>query len=134
MFHQVVILGNLGSDPEMRYTPSGRPVTNFSVASNKRYTNSSGEQVDQTTWFRVACWGKLAEVTNDYLSKGRQVFIIGELSPGENGSPKVWTGTDGEAHASYEVNAQMVKFLGRPNGGDNEEVFSEAGKEISFTS
>ncbi len=129
MYQQVTVLGNLGSEPEMRYTPKGRAVTNFSVAANKRYTNSAGEQVEQTTWLRVACWGNLAETTNQYLSKGRQVLIVGELNPGENGNPRLWTGDNGEVRASYEITAQTIKFL----GGRSDNGAEEPAKEISFT-
>lgn len=113
MYQKVIIVGNLGGDPEMRYTPSGTPVTNFSVATNRRWTDQQGELRDETTWFRVACWGKLAETTNQYLSKGRQVLIEGRMQPDQaTGGPRVWTGNDGVARASYEVFAENVRFLG----------------------
>jgi single-strand DNA-binding protein len=113
MYHKVIIVGNLGRDPEMRYTPTGRPVTNFSVATNRRWTNEDGSPGEETTWFRVSAWGKLGEVCNQYLSKGRQVFIEGTLRPdSETGGPRVWTGNDGQARASFEIVAQTVKFLG----------------------
>lgn len=119
MYHKVIIVGNLGRDPEMRYTPKGTPVTNFSVATNRRWTNEDGSQGEETTWFRVSAWGKLGEVCNQYLSKGRQVFIEGNLRPDENGGPRIWTGQDGQARASFEVVAQTVKFLGgRGEAGD----------------
>jgi single-strand DNA-binding protein len=113
MYHKVIIVGNLGRDPEMRYMPNGRAVTNFSVATNRRWTNQDGSQGEETVWFRVSTWGKQAEVCNQYLSKGRQVFIEGILRPDpETGGPRVWTGNDGRARASFEVVAQTVKFLG----------------------
>jgi len=113
MYHKVIIVGNLGRDPEMRYTPNGSAVTNFSVATNRRWTNQDGSQGEETVWFRVSAWGKLAEVCNQYLSKGRQVFIEGLLRPDpETGGPRIWTGNDGRARASFEVVAQTVKFLG----------------------
>ena len=70
MYHTIIIVGNLGRDPEMRYTPSGQAVTNFSVATNRQYTASSGESVKETTWFRISAWGRLAETTNQFLRKG----------------------------------------------------------------
>jgi len=70
MFHTLIIVGNVGRDPEMRYTPSGQAVTSFSVASNRRYTSSNGEQVNETIWFRVSAWGKQAEICNQFLKKG----------------------------------------------------------------
>lgn len=113
MYQKVIIVGNLGRDPEMRYTPNGSAVTNFSVATNRRWTNQDGSQGEETVWFRVSTWGKLAEVCNQYLSKGRQVLIEGILRPDpETGGPRVWTGNDGRARASFEVVAQTVKFLG----------------------
>jgi single-strand DNA-binding protein len=112
MYHKIIIVGNLGRDPEMRYTPDGTPVTNFSVATNRRWTGSDGQQRDETAWFRVTAWRRMAEVCNQYLSKGRQVFIEGQLKPDENGGPRIWTGNDGVARAQYEVTALTVKFLG----------------------
>ena len=112
MFHKVILVGNLGRDPEMRYTPSGQAVTNLSVATNRRYTDSSGESHEETVWFRVSVWGRQAEATNQYLSKGRQVLVEGRLVPDENGNPRTWTRQDGSTAASFEVNAQTVRFLG----------------------
>jgi single-strand DNA-binding protein len=113
MYQKVIIVGNLGRDPEMRYTPDGRPVTNLSVATNRRWTNQDGSQGEETTWFRVSVWGKQAEACNQYLTKGRQVFIEGTLRPDQGtGGPRIWTGNDGQARASFEIFAQTVKFLG----------------------
>jgi single-strand DNA-binding protein len=112
MFHKVILVGNLGRDPEMRYTPGGQAVTNLSVATNRKYTDSSGESREETVWFRVSVWGRQAEATNQYLSKGRQVLVEGRLVPDENGNPRTWTRQDGSSAASFEVNAQTVRFLG----------------------
>jgi single-strand DNA-binding protein len=113
MYQRLTIIGNLGNDPEMRYTPSGVPVTRFSVATNRRWTDGEGNPQEETTWFRVSAWRGLAETCNQYLSKGRQVYVEGRLIPdGETGGPKVWTGNDGVSRSSYEVNALTVKFLG----------------------
>jgi single-strand DNA-binding protein len=112
MYQKVTIIGNLGRDPEMRYTPTGRPVTHFSVATNRKWTNEDGSQGEEVTWFRVSAWGRMGEVCNQYLSKGRQVFIEGVLRPDENGGPRVWVGNDGQPRASFEITAQSVKFLG----------------------
>ena len=79
MFHKIILAGNLGRDPEMRFTPSGVAVTNLNVATNRVYTNASGEQIKETLWFRVSVWGKQAEACQQYLSKGRQVSIQGSL-------------------------------------------------------
>ena len=113
MYQKVTIVGNLGNDPEMRYTASGVPVTRFSVATNRRWTGADGNPAEETCWFRVSAWRGLAETCNQYLSKGRQVLVEGRLAPDrESGAPRVWTGNDGVARSSYELNALTVKFLG----------------------
>ena len=115
--HTIIIVGRLGRDPEMRYTPSGQAVTNLSVATNRQYTNSDGEQVKETTWFRVAAWGKTAENCNQFLQKGNLVLIEGHLIPDPNtGRPRIWQGQNGPG-ASFEVNASIVRVLtGREEG------------------
>lgn len=123
MYQKIIIIGNLGRDPEMRYTASGTPVTNFSVATSRRWTDQSGQQQERTVWFRVSAWRRLAETCNQYLSKGRQVMVEGELS-----EPKPYQGRDGQWRASLEVTARNVKFLGGrggaapsgPDAGDQE--------------
>ncbi len=113
MYQSIIIVGNLGRDPEMRYMPDGRPVTNLSVATNRTYTSASGEQVKETTWFRVSVFGKQAESCNQYLSKGRLVLIEGRLNADrDTGGPRVWQGQDGSYRASYELVANTVRFLG----------------------
>ena len=112
MYQKVFIVGNLGKDPEMRYTADGTPVTSFSVATNRRWTNQDGSPGKETVWFRVSAWRRLAEICNQYLSKGRQVCIEGRLHPDENGGPRIWTGNDGQPRASFEITAQSVQFLG----------------------
>ncbi len=112
MYQKLIFVGNLGNDPEMRYTPSGQAVTNFSVATNRRYTSSDGNQVDETTWFRVSTWGKQAEICNQYLKKGNKVLVEGRLNPDrESGGPRIWNKQDGTSAASYEVTAEQVRFL-----------------------
>ncbi|HEY69827.1 MAG TPA: single-stranded DNA-binding protein [Anaerolineae bacterium] len=124
MYQRIVLAGNLGRDPEMRYTPSGQAVTNLSVATNRTYTDSSGEQVKETVWFRVSVWGRQAESCHQYLRKGRQVLVEGRLIGDENGNPRIWTRQDGTPGASFEVNAQTVRFLG---GRDDADVDFEGG-------
>lgn len=112
MYHTIIIVGNLGGDPEMRYTPSGQAVTNFSVATNRQYTASSGETVKETTWFRVSTWGRQAETCNQYLRKGSRVLIEGRLNSDQaTGGPRTYQRRDGTYGASYEVTANTVKFL-----------------------
>ena len=112
MYQKLVIVGNLGRDPEMRYTPSGQAVTNLNIATNRQYTSNSGERVKETTWFRVSVWGKQAETVNQYLSKGSKVLIEGRLTQDPaTGGPRVWTAQDGSPRASFEMTAQTVRFL-----------------------
>lgn len=111
MFHTIIIVGNLGRDPEMRYTPSGQAVTNFSVATSRKYTGSDGNLIDETIWFRVSVWGKQAEACNQFLKKGRKVLVEGRLVPDpKTGSPRIWQGQNGPG-ASFEVSASTVRFL-----------------------
>lgn len=112
MYHTIIIAGNLGRDPEMRYLPSGQGVCNFNVATSRKYTRGDGEQVDETIWFRISAWGKLAEVCNQYLRQGSKVLVEGTIRPDPaSGGPRIWTRQDGTAGASYEVNASTVRFL-----------------------
>ena len=115
-FHTIIIVGNLRRDPEMRYAPNGNAVTSLSVASNRQYTDSSGQKVKETTWFRVSVWGKQAESVNTYLQKGSSVLVEGELRPDkETGNPRTFTRSDGSIGTSYEVNARTVRFLSTKN-------------------
>lgn len=112
MYHTIIIVGNLGRDPEMRYTPSGQAVTNFSVAANRQYTGSDGVPVKETIWFRVSTWGKTAEVCNQYLKKGSKVLVEGRLVPdAATGGPRIWNRQDGTPAAQFEVSANTVRFL-----------------------
>ena len=112
MYQKVIVVGNLGGDPEMRFTPSGKAVTNFSMATNRRYTDSNGQQVDETTWFRVSVWGNQAEAVHQYLSQGSRVLVEGRLKPDpETGGPRVYQRNDGSSGASFEINAFRVIFL-----------------------
>ena len=114
MYQKLIIIGNLGRDPEQRFTPDGSPVTSFSVATSRRY----GEK-DETTWFRVTVWGKQAESCNQYLHKGSKVLVEGRLKPDSSGNPTTFTRKDGSVGASYEVTAENVRFLtakGEENG------------------
>jgi len=120
-FHTIIIVGNLGKDPEMRYTPNGNAVTSLSVASNRVFTDTNGQRVKETTWFRVSVWGKQAENVNNYLQKGSMVLIEGELRPDkETGNPRTFTRNDGSTGSSYEVSARTVRFLSARAGGAQE--------------
>lgn len=119
-YQKIIITGNLGRDPEMRYTPSGQAVTSFSVAVNESYTNGNGERVKRTIWFRVSAWGKQAEVCNQYLKKGQQVLVDGRMTADPaTGGPRIWTKQDGSAGASFEVTASTVRFLSSRGDGES---------------
>jgi single-strand DNA-binding protein len=135
MYQKIIIVGNLGRDPEMRYTPQGTPVTNLSVATNRKWTSADGTPGEETIWFRVSVWGKQAETCNQYLSKGRQVLVEGRLRPDPaTGGPRIWTRQDGTSGASFEITALNVRFLGGraevAAAGPDEEVIEEG--EIPF--
>ncbi len=107
MYQQVILVGNLGSDPEMRYTPSGVPVASFSLAVNRVWTGQDGQQQEKTVWFRVTTWRKQAEIVSQYLTKGRQVMVVGEIE-----EPRAYIDREGNPRASLEVTARTIKFLG----------------------
>lgn len=130
MYQKLVLVGRLGRDPEMRFTPTGQAVTSFSVATDRQYTDQAGKPVKETVWFRVTAWGKLAETCNTYLQKGKMVLIEGRLTvDAKTGGPRVWTGQDGTPRASYEVNAQTVKFLSARTEGGAEGSVEEEGEQ-----
>lgn len=120
MFHTIIVVGNVGRDPEMRYTPSGQAVTSFSVATSRQYNNSQGQQVKETIWFRVSSWGKQAEICNQYLKKGSKVLVEGRLTADPStGGPRIWNRQDGTPGSSFEINASTVRFLSsRGEGGE----------------
>ena len=119
MYQKITIVGNLGNDPEMKYMPDGTAVTSFSVATNRRWTDTrSGQAQDETTWFRVTVWRKQAETANQYLSKGRKVLVEGRLKPDpQTGGPRLWTRQDGTVAASYELTADNIVFLSAKGEG-----------------
>ncbi len=134
MFHRVTLIGRVGQDPQMRYTADGTPVTSFSVATTTKISKDrspecpagwkesyNGKSWELTTWWRVSAWRQLGETVNQYVTKGMQVFVEGEIrGEAANGAqnPRIWTGNDGVARASYDINARTVKFLsGREEGG-----------------
>jgi single-strand DNA-binding protein len=134
MFHKIILVGNLGKDPEMRYTPGGQPVTSFSVASNRSYVDSSGQKVDETIWFRVGVWGKQAEICKQYLTKGKQVLVEGRLlCDKQTGGPRTFKRQNGETGTSFEITAEVVRFLGqRGEVGESEKITPNTEEEIPF--
>lgn len=116
MYQRIEIIGDLGKEPEMRYTPSGQPVTNFSVATTNTYSKD-GDKIKETTWFRISVWGNMAESCKKYLSKGSRVMVEGRLTVDkETGGPKLYRNQEGVVSSSFEITAQNVKFLDKLNG------------------
>ena len=109
--NKVILIGNLGRDPELRYTQNGQPVANFSLATSENWTDkTSGEKVEKTEWHRIVVWGRTAEHCSQYLAKGRTVFIEGRLQTRD------WEDKEGQKRSTTEINAQTVQFLGGPKG------------------
>jgi len=112
--NKAIIIGNLGRDPEIRYTESGQAVANFSVATSEKFKDKQGEQQETTEWHRIVVWGKQAENCAQYLAKGRSVYVEGNLQTRE------WQDKDGGKRQTTEIRAQRVQFLGgRESGGDS---------------
>ena len=117
--NKVMLIGNVGKDPEMRFTPNGSPVTSFSIATNRVFNTPEGEKKQETDWFSVVTWSKLAELCNQYLTKGKLVYVEGRLQT------RTWDGTDGQKHSRTEVIANQVIFLDRSGVGGTPEQKSE---------
>jgi single-strand DNA-binding protein len=105
--NKVMIIGNVGTDPEMRFTPNGNPVTSFRVATSRFFTSTEGERKQETEWFTVTAWNKLAESCNQFLAKGRRAYVEGRLRT------RVWEGQDGQKRTQVEIVAERVLFLDR---------------------
>lgn len=108
-----MIIGNLGQNPELKYTPAGLAVTSFNIATNESWTDKAGQKQERTTWHRIVVWGKLAENCAQYLAKGRQVYIEGPVHERD------WQDKDGQKRTSREITAQVVQFLGQGGQGGN---------------
>ncbi len=119
--NRIQVIGNVGGDPEMRYTPQGNPVTNFTIATNRNYTTPQGERREETEWFRVVTWNKLAETCSQFLAKGRRAYVEGRLRS------STWDGQDGQKRFRNEIVANTVIFLDRPGAPADEEVSRPAG-------
>lgn len=112
--NKVILLGRLGQDPELKYTPGGSPVCNFSLATTESWTDKSGQKQEKTEWHRVVVWGKLAELCNQYLAKGRQAFLEGRLQT------RSWDDKDGNKRYTTEILASTVQFIGGPSANANQ--------------
>lgn len=113
----VMYEGFLADEPEMRYTPAGKGVTNFRMGSNRSYKTADGRDVKETTWLKITCWGKLGEIVNQYCGKGSHVIVTGILRVGENGSPTPYQLKSGDWAAAYEITASEVRIL-KGKGGE----------------
>ncbi len=111
--NKIIVIGNLGRDPEMRYTPSGQSVTSFSIATNRKFT-VGGEQREETDWFNVSAWGRLSDLCNQYLTKGQQVYVEGRLHL------RSYEGRDGQTRWVNEISLTDVQFLSRSSGAADE--------------
>lgn len=109
--NRVILIGNLTRDPEMRFTPAGTNVTNFGLAVNRRYTNKAGEKVDTADFFNIVCWGKLAELVSQNITKGAPVAVDGRLQY------RAWEAADGQKRSTVEIVAENVQFLGKSSLG-----------------
>lgn len=118
--NKVIIIGNLGNDPEVRYTQGGTAVANFNVATNEVWNNKEGNREERTEWHRIVCWNKTAELCGEYLSKGRPVYIEGRLQTRE------WEDKEGKKRTTTEIVAQTVKFLGNRNEGEGRSTGKKA--------
>ena len=124
--NKVMIIGRLGRDPEMRYTPSGRPVTTFSVATSRSWNTSEGERRTETEWFNVVAWGNLAEICKQYLTKGQQAYVEGRLQT------RNWEDSEGKKHNAVEIVANEMIILGDRRDASQSTPDFETGEENEF--
>lgn len=124
--NKVILIGNLGNDPEVRYTQGGSAVANFNMATNEVWNNKEGNREERTEWHRIVCWGRTAELVGEYLSKGRTVYVEGRLQTRD------WEDKEGNKRYTTEVVAQSVKFLGGRGGdqGASSGAKSSGGKSV----
>lgn len=123
-FNKIIVIGNLGRDPELRYTPQGNAVCDFSVATSEKRRDKAGEMQEQTIWFRVTTWGKQAEIASKYLTKGKPVYVEGRLRTSE------WTDRDGKNRFGLEINASDLHFI---SGGQSDHLSSDSSSENDFS-
>lgn len=127
--NKVMLIGNVGTDPEMRFTPNGNPVTSFRIATTRTYTSPEGERKQETDWFTVVTWNKLAETCNQFLAKGRRAYVEGRLQT------RTWEGQDGQRRQRMEVVASRVIFLDRQQPGPSaveETVPEDTDEDVPF--
>jgi single-strand DNA-binding protein len=124
--NKVMIIGHLGRDPEMRYTPSGRPVTTFSVATSRTWFSADGERNDETEWFNVVAWGSLAEICNQHLRRGQQVYIEGRMQT------RSWEDSEGNKRSSTELVAREMIMLGEARDDSSTSYVAAPGEEEGY--
>jgi single-strand DNA-binding protein len=124
--NKVMIIGHLGREPEMRYTPGGKPVTTFSVATSRSWSGSDGERHEETEWFTVVAWGNLAEICRQYLAKGQQVFVEGRLQT------RRWEDAENKKHAAVEIVASEMIMLGERREPAGQAVSTAGEEEFPF--
>ncbi len=129
MYQRLILVGNLGRDPELRYSPNGIPFASFPVATNHKWTDPEGKAQEETVWFRISVFGKQAEVCNEYLTKGQKVLVEGTLMADENGGPRVYDRKDGSKGASFDVRASSVRFLSAKTAKESLAAVAEAKEE-----
>lgn len=127
MFNQVILIGNLGADPELRSTPQGTSVASFNLAVNKAWTNNQGERQEKVIWFRITVWRKQAEIAATFLKKGRRVLVVGEVE-----EANAWTDRDGNPRATLEVTAQFVKFMDSSGESEGSDIDVQDVPDIPF--
>ncbi len=121
--NKAILVGNLGRDPELRHTPNGQAVVNFTLATSENWTDKSGERQERTEWHRIVVWGRTAEMCNQYLSKGRTVYVEGRIQTRE------WEDKDGNKRYTTEINASTVQFIGPRSGGGGSPASAGAGPD-----
>ncbi len=132
MAEKIILVGNLGRDPEMRYTPEGRAVTNINIATNRVWNDANGQQHKVTTWWRASAWGRVAEVINQYFKKGDPIYIEGHMNPDANtGGPRMFSRQDGSQGTTYEMTITGWSFISgaKSNGGGTEQPQSTPGAD-----
>lgn len=119
---KVIVTGNVGRDPEMRYTPDGQAVATFSIATNRKYTNREGDEVKVTKWFNFSAWGDMANTVNTWVKKGQKLYVEGVLTAdAETGGPRIWTGRDGNARSSFEAKVAYYEIMDWGKNAGNQE-------------
>ena len=133
MYQRIMIIGNLGQDPELRYLPSGQAVTKLGVATTESWKDQSGEKQERTTWWKVSVWGKQAETCNQFLKKGSKVFVEGTMRGDEKGHPRTFQRQDGSWGASYEMTAKDVRFMSPRSEGTGSNGSAEFEEAVAAT-